>query len=130
MNKDATWFVNLVLLGIVGLFIFSFCGRREDASVVSDKQNITYIDFNYILPHDTIAFKTAEEEYKFLVEANNFKRRVGDKLLDAQDIIEKIMYNTFDCDDSITIDTIDEILEERGYYKLINEVDSLLKTQL
>lgn len=123
-------FSNIVLVGILGLFIFSFCGKGENASVVSDKPDITYIDFRYILPHDTVAYKTAEEEYEFLVKTNDFKRTVGNKLLDAHEIIEQIMYDTFDCDDSITIDTLDNILEERGYYKLIEEVDSLLNTQM
>ena len=129
MNRDASWFVNLVLLGIVGLVIFSCCGRREDAPAVSDKADITYIDFRYVLPHDTTAFKNAEEEYKFLVEANNFKREVGNRLLDAQEIIEKAA-NAWNCDDSITIDDIDNYLQEQGYYQLLDEVDSLLNTQL
>lgn len=95
----------------------------------SEKVDITYIDHNTILPHDTVVFKTAQEEYEFLVEANRFKREVGDKLLNAHEIIEH-MTNAWNCNDSITIDDIDNYLEEQGYYQLINEVDSLLNTQL
>ena len=95
-----------------------------------DSIDITYIDFNTILPHDTHKFKTSQEEYDFLVEANKFKKECLDLAMEAHDIIESIMYDGLDSDIKYSPKELDEALKINGYYDCINKLDSLLDTQL
>ena len=90
----------------------------------------TWVDFNTVLPHDVGKFETAEEEYQWLTEANSFKGKCLDELAEASDIIEEIMYDSFDCEQKFTIDEFEEILIKKGYYRHIEKFDSLLSTQL
>lgn len=95
-----------------------------------DSIDITYIDANTILPHDTKKFKTAQEEYDFLVEANRFKRKLADEALEAIEIVESIMEDGLDGDIKYSVDELYEALETNGYYEHVTKIDSLLNTQL
>ena len=90
----------------------------------------TWVDFNTVMAHDTATFSTAEEEYQWLVKANKFKKECLDELVEASDIIEQIMFDTFDCEQKFTVDELEEILIDRGYYKHIEKFNELLETQL
>lgn len=95
-----------------------------------DSVDITYIDANTILPHDRTAFKTAQEEYCFLVEANKFKKECLDLAMEGHDIIESILTDGLDSEMSYTLEDFETALENNGYYDVINKLDSLIDTQL
>ena len=119
--RDLKLFICFCLIGIAGLLMFSFCGEK--------KTDTTYINFDKLTAHDTVSFKNAQQEYEFLVEANNFKREIGDHLFTAVALIEELM-DTYPCEKAFTIDEIDNILTKVGYYKEIAQVDSLLRLSM
>lgn len=108
------------------LLIIDACQK----AINDDKVDITYIDHNTIMPHDTSMFKTSQEEYNFLVEANTFKRELADEALEAIEIVESIMEDGLDSDIKYSLDDLEEALETNGYYEHINKIDSLLNTQM
>lgn len=91
-----------------------------------DSIDITYIDASTILPHDIDKFKTAQEEYDFLVEANQFKRECLDLAIEGHNIIESILTDGLDSEMSYTLEDFETALETNGYYDVINKLDSLI----
>ena len=112
---------------------FNACTNRPATTADYVKQyvdsvDITYIDFNTILPHDTHKFKTSQEEYDFLVEANKFKKECLDLAMEGHDIIESILTDGLDSEMSYTLEDFETALETNGYYDVIHKLDSLIDT--
>lgn len=95
-----------------------------------DSVEIIYIDANTILPHDTHKFKTAQEEYDFLVEANKFKKECLDLAIEGHDIIESILTDRLDSEMSYTLEDFEIELEINRYYDIIHKLDFLINTQI
>lgn len=110
---------------------FNACTNRpattaDYAKHYVDSIDITYIDANTILPHNTRMFKTAQQEYNYLIEDNRFKDECLELYMEAHNIIESIMYDGLDSEIKYSPKELDKVLETNGYYDIINKIDSLL----
>lgn len=114
MKEDGSyrdWFPSVCLLVIIlSVFILSSCEREEKE----------WIDFTKAYPHSE-KFNNAEEEYLFLKEENARKQEICEALFEANDIIN-IVINHLEDDD--TIEELDLLLLEEGYYDKIKEANS------
>lgn len=87
------------------------------------------VDLNEI-PSKDPKFESVQEELDSLHSWNEFKAKLNHELTECIDVIEQVTYDTFDPDDSITIDDFIDVLEDRGYYYHLNNVDNLYRDNI
>ena len=82
------------------------------------------------IPSSDPKFESVQEELDSLHSWNEFKAKLNRELTECVDIVEQITYDTFDCEDSITIDDFIDVLEDRGYYYHLNNIDNLYRDNI
>lgn len=82
------------------------------------------------IPSNDPKFESVQEELDSLHSWNEFKLKLNHELTECVDIVEQITYDTFDCEDSITIDDFIDVLEDRGYYYHLNNIDNLYRDNI
>lgn len=82
------------------------------------------------IPSNDPKFESVQEELDSLHSWNELKLKLIHELTECVDIVEQITYDTFDCEDSITIDDFIDVLEDRGYYYHLNNVDNLYRNNI